>query len=94
MDYKPLIEQAKQKNKWTDYRLNKALGYKSVSMIYRLKQGKAGMSADKLAELAKLAGKALGVVAVCTVILLPQQSEASVSRQLYEKTVLFIHYTK
>jgi hypothetical protein len=94
MDYNPLIEQAKNKNKWTDYKLNKALGYKSVSMIYRVKRGKAGLSAEKLMLLMKLAGKTLAVAVIATTALLPQKSEASVSGQVYEKTGLFIHYTK
>lgn len=95
MDYKPLIDEAMKRNGFTSrYQLAKALNYKNISAIYQVTAGKRGLRADRLMKLLSLAGKTLAVAVIATAALLPQKSEASVSAQVYEKTGLFIHYTK
>lgn len=95
MDYKPLIDAAMKRNGFTTrYQLAKALKYKNISTIYQVETGKRGLRPERLMKLLQLAGKTLAVAVIATTALLPQKSEASVSAQVYEKTSLFIHYTK
>ena len=100
MDYKPLIEQAKERNQMSDYGVAKALGYKDKSVIYRIKRGTAGMSAKRLMRLMQLAGKTLAVAALTSAALLSgsganerenAQHDAGIIRAAFNTS---IHYAK
>ena len=78
MDYKPLIEKAIQRHKWTRYRLAKELGFKAVSAIYRVENGENGLSAPKLMRLLELAGKTLAGAALVISAALPFTSAGDV----------------
>jgi hypothetical protein len=75
MDYNPLIDKAKVQQKWTsDYKVAQALEYKNKSVIYQIRRGVTGMSADRLARLMELAGvvvKTLAGVAILISVALP-----------------------
>jgi hypothetical protein len=89
MDYSTLIEEAKKRNNWTDYRLNKALGYKSISTIYAVKKGRKGLSADRLVKLMEFAGKTLAVALVISA-LLPHAENAQAAEKERTSGTLYI----
>lgn len=82
MDYKPLIDAAMKRNGFkTRYQLAKALKYKNISTIYQVETGKRGLRPERLMKLLQLAGKTLAVVMIAGTALLPQKSDASISKE-------------
>jgi len=57
MNYAALITAATKRQKRTRYEIAKRLGYKNVSVIYRLEKGTVGMSVNRLETLLELAGQ-------------------------------------
>lgn len=55
MEYAKLIDAAKKRHGWSDYRVAKALKYKNISTIYQVRNGKKGMTAERYRALLLLA---------------------------------------
>jgi hypothetical protein len=55
MEYAKLIDAAKKRHGWTDYKVAKALKYKNISAIYQVRSGRQGMSAERYRALLVLA---------------------------------------
>jgi len=56
MEYGKLIDAARKRHGWTsDYAVAKALNYKNISAIYRIRNGTLGMRAERYRALLLLA---------------------------------------
>jgi transcriptional regulator with XRE-family HTH domain len=86
IDYAPLIADAMKNQGMTRYAIAKALGFKSVSVIYRIEKGTAGMSTARLMQLLKLAGR-LAVLLVLGALLFFGQAEVSQAKSRSELNV-------
>jgi hypothetical protein len=72
MEYGKLIRDALKKGNFKSrYALSKALGYKQVSVLYRVEKGEAGMSSDRLMKLLQLAGKLVVMLTIGGALLHP-----------------------
>lgn len=90
MDYNLLIDKAKEhSNLASDYAVAKALNYKNKSIIYKIREGKSGMSAEKLVMLMRLAGKTIASIALVIGITLPAAQDAQADSKVGD-TVYYV----
>jgi hypothetical protein len=66
----------KKQNFSTLYQLAKALGYKQVSNIYPIADGRAGLSSPRLVKLMQLAGKLMLIVTLAALLFPAQVTDA------------------
>lgn len=89
-ELKALIRRAAARQRVTRYEIGKRLGYKNKSAIYSIESGRKGLSAAKLFELARMAGKSLLFVIFTSSIL--TNSAPSDAGEMREAFNLSIHY--
>jgi hypothetical protein len=79
-----LMEAAKRKQKFdSDYELFQALGFERPSSGYTVKNGKNGLSTEKMLKLMKMAGKLVVMLAISGALLHPAtEAQAGTDRSM------------